>query len=175
MQLSLDDASLLFDPRFQTGYWRVFQTESQSKRNDVQCDRYFVSFSSGMRRIVQRKFHTAVAGAAWIAGYFREVHGEDWMTWIFPNRYGLIRGSGWQIRQVGDGQFVLDVCPCGIWCWVEYRKDKRRTVIFPSKKKALLGLKRLAKHAWPLYGNRILDPSPYEAPRQCVFLPAKME
>lgn len=165
MHISPDEADLLADPRYQSGYRYVYQRKSSWR----------VSFQHGGRYVVATGFDRCLRAAEWVVGYYRERYGEAWPEWLSPKRRpaaGGVAGPGWVVRPIDDGEFLLEVCPCGVWCRVEHFQNGRRDDVFPSQAAAIRALRQLNHHVWPLFGPKILDAAPYRTPKRVVTLPA---
>lgn len=167
MQL-LDEIDFLADPRYESGYRYVYQRKS--------C--WVVSFQHAHRVIIHGGFHRAAIAAGFIVNYFRERYGDVWTEWLTRKKERQlpdgVAGTGWQIREIYTNEWLLEVCPCGVWCTVEHYGTGRRSDIFPSQKAAREGLATLHRSVWPMFGPKILDSVPYRTPRHTVVIPANM-
>ena len=167
MPISLDESDLLADPRYQSGYRYVYERKKDWR----------VAFQHGGRTVIQTGFNRCAEAASWVVEYYRERYGESWPEWLNPSRRQTkqgLSGPGWVVRPIDDGEYLLEVCPCGVWCRVEYFRNGRREDVFPSVKSALFALRKLHQTVWPLFGPKILDAAPYRTPRRVVTLPATM-
>jgi hypothetical protein len=165
----VDDPDLLSDPRSASGYRYV------SRRQ--RANEWRAEFHHGGRAIRRDGFPRPSAAASWVILYFRERYGDSWFDWLKPARKrepGKLSGPGWVIRPIADDEYLLEVCPCGVWCGVEYTKNGRKADIFPDERAALKALDSLHKTVWPLFGKKILDAAPYRTPRRMVTIPASI-
>lgn len=162
-----DDPELIADPRFLSGYRYVYR---RPRYRDFRC-----KFRHGNRLVSSAGFSRASRAALWVIDYFRDRYGDDWLSWMNPKRRRdgeRLTGPGWVIRPIDAGEYLLEVCPCGVWCRVEYVREGRKTDVFPSESSARKSLDLLHARVWPLFGKRILDAAPYRTPRRSISLPA---
>jgi hypothetical protein len=166
VQFDTSEIDYLADPSYKSGYRNVIP---------LGRDTYAVSFRYSGRVIAAYGFLRPSIGAAFIADFYKKRHGEEWYLWATCRtdfkKNGGVYGKGWQIRPIGDAEYILEICPCETWCTVEYSKRGRSTDIFESIQDAKKALSAAMKYRFPLFGYRILEPVPYQHPKRVVRLP----